>query len=275
MAVFAHPDDESGIGGTLARYADQGLEVSLVCATRGEAGEISDPALATPATLGEVREEEMETACQILGIQHLFFLDYCDSGMEGTDENSRQTAFIQADVDEVRAKIVCLIRELKPDIFITFEPFGWYGHPDHRAISRWASEAFYLAGDVAAYPEKGATWQPQRLFHAVLPFSHFETILEETAKADELESNEIIEGVPREQWLKTEAAVTHVMDVTPYFDVKYKATLAHRTQFDEEHIFRTIPLEELSKAMSVECFIQVHPPPPASWTEEPLTDLLT
>ena len=177
MAIFAHPDDEGAIGGTLAAYARQGMEVTLVCTTRGEAGEISDPALATAETLGEVRQRELEAACQILGIEQLYFLDYCDSGMEGTAENGRPTAFMQADPVEVKGKLVGLMRQLEPDIVITFEPFGWYGHPDHIATSRWATEAYALAGNATAYPDKGAAWQPQRLFHAVIPPSTTRTFL--------------------------------------------------------------------------------------------------
>ena len=87
MAIFAHPDDEGAIGGTLARYANNGTEVTLVCGTRGEVGEISDPSLATPETLGEVRQKELEAACAVMGIHNLEFLNYRDSGMVDTPEN--------------------------------------------------------------------------------------------------------------------------------------------------------------------------------------------
>ena len=86
MAIFAHPDDEGAIAGTLALYAQNGTGVTLVCATRGEVGEISDPALATPATLGEVREKELQTACNILGIQQI--------AVGGLDKRNTQTCEI-------------------------------------------------------------------------------------------------------------------------------------------------------------------------------------
>ena len=160
MAVFAHPDDEGVVAGTLARFAAQGSEVMLVCATKGEAGEISDPALATAENLGEVRQGELEEACRILGIQHLEFLNYCDSGMDGTPQNEDSRALLQADAQEVVGKIVDLIRGFRPDIVITFEPFGWYGHPDHIAVSRWTTEAVNQAGDGQAYPGSVQAWQP-------------------------------------------------------------------------------------------------------------------
>ena len=275
MAIFAHPDDEGAIGGTLAAYARQGAEVTLVCTTRGEAGQISDPALATAETLGEVRQKELEAACQIIGIQQLQFLDYRDSGMAGTAENGNPHALVQADPAEVTGKLVSLIRRLKPNIVITFEPFGWYGHPDHQATSRWATEAYALAGDAAAYPDSGATWQPQRLFHAVLPFSKFQAVIQEAAAGGYFESHDLIESIPQEQLLKTESEVTHVIDITALFDIKLNAMRAHHTQFSEEHMFRKIPREMMIKASGNEYFIQVHPLPDKSLTQDPLPDLFT
>ncbi len=273
MAIFAHPDDEGAIGGTLAAYARQGVEITLVCATRGEAGEISDPALATAETLGEVRQKELEAACQILGIRQLRFLDYCDSGMAGTAENGSPTAFVQAHPAEVIGKLVRLIRELKPDIVITFEPFGWYGHPDHQAASRWATEAYTLATDAAAYPNSGSPWQPQRLFHAVIPFTKFQTMIQQAAAAGYFESHDLIDSIPQEQQIRTESEVTHVIDITPLFDIKQSAMRAHHTQFSEEHMFRKIPREMMIKASGDEYFIQVHPLPEKSLTQDPLPDL--
>jgi LmbE family N-acetylglucosaminyl deacetylase len=87
LACYAHPDDEQGVTGTLRLALDAGIRVGLLCATRGEVGEIADPSLATPETLGEVREQELRRACEIIGIKDLYFLDYRDSGMVGTPEN--------------------------------------------------------------------------------------------------------------------------------------------------------------------------------------------
>ena len=94
LAVFAHPDDETfGGGGLLAKYAAEGVRVSPVCATRGEVGEISDPALATRENLGEVREGELRAACRVLGIEEPIILGYRDSGMAGTSDNADSRAF--------------------------------------------------------------------------------------------------------------------------------------------------------------------------------------
>jgi LmbE family N-acetylglucosaminyl deacetylase len=258
LAVFAHPDDEGAIAGTLARYAQEGAQVGLICATRGEAGEISDPSLATPENLGSVRENELHCACAAIGISDLHLLGYCDSGMEGTGENELPTAFIQADPDEVRSKLVRIIRETKPQVIITFEPFGWYGHPDHIAAGRYATEVFKLAGDPEAYPEVGAPWRPARLFHAVLLLSQFKAV------ADYAQEHGIDLDFPDELPLEREEAlvaqVTHRLDTQPYREKKSAATACHRTQFGDDHLFRRVPQELIWESTRYEHFIQVEPP---------------
>ena len=107
-----------------------------------------------------MRAAELQAACEILGIGELRFLGYRDSGMEGTPENQDPRALVQADPDEVTGQLVGLMRELQPDVVITFEPFGWYGHPDHQAVSRWVTAAFPLVADPSAYAEMGQAWQP-------------------------------------------------------------------------------------------------------------------
>src|ERR671932_2725290 len=122
LALFAHPDDEAfGSGGTLARYAAEGVAVALVCATRGEVGEIADPALATPETLGDVREAELRCAARALGVGELLFLGYRDSGMAGTPTNEDPRALARAPAEEVVARLVGIIRRLRPQVLVTFD----------------------------------------------------------------------------------------------------------------------------------------------------------
>jgi len=258
LAVFAHPDDEGAIAGALARYAQEEFHVSLVCATKGEAGEISDPSLATPENLGDVREKELRCACAAIGITDLHLLGYCDSGMDGTDENERLTAFIQADPNEVKGKLVKILRQTKPHVVITFEPFGWYGHPDHIAAGRYTNEAFNLAADPQAYPETGAPWQPARLFHAVLLLSQFKA-LADYAREQGIDLD-FPDQFPLEREEALVAQITHRLDTTPYQDAKAAATACHRTQFGDEHLFRKVPQEVIRTAMRYEHFIQVDPP---------------
>jgi LmbE family N-acetylglucosaminyl deacetylase len=261
MAIFAHPDDEGAISGTLRKYADAGVELTLVCATRGEVGEISDPSLATPETLGQVREGELMTAADVLGIRQVRLLDWRDSGMHGTPENEDARAFVQADPQVVIGQIVALIREIQPDIVITFEPFGWYGHPDHIFAGTCATQAYPLAADPDSYPAAGPAFQPQRLYHAVIPFSKFAEVIQEAVAAGYIESFDRPAGLPEEDLKQTEAQVTHVIDVADRFEIKQLARDAHRTQFSPAHPFNKIPKALLIKSSGQEHFIQVHPPP--------------
>jgi LmbE family N-acetylglucosaminyl deacetylase len=258
LAVFAHPDDEGAVAGTLARYAHEGTQVVLVCATRGEAGEISDPSLATPESLGSVREAELRCACAAIGITDLRLLGYCDSGMEGSGNNDLPTAFIQADADEVRGKLVKIIRETRPQVVITFEPFGWYGHPDHIAAGRYANEAFALAGDAEAYPQTGDPWQPARLFHAALMLSDFKPMVD-YARAHDLDLD-FPDQFPAEREKALAAQITHRLDSDPYRRTKSAATACHRTQFGGDHLFNVVPQEIRRAANRYEYFIQAEPP---------------
>src|SRR5579859_1122105 len=108
LAVFAHPDDEGTVSGALLQYKAAGVETGLICATRGEVGEIADPALATPENLGQVREGEMRAAAAALNLDHLWFLDYRDSGMAGTADNKNPHAFVQANPAEAVGKLVAI-----------------------------------------------------------------------------------------------------------------------------------------------------------------------
>jgi len=273
MAIFAHPDDENAVGGTLAHYIKQGNEVVLVCTTRGEVGEISDPALATPETLGAVRQKELESACGILGIQHLEFLDRRDSGMDGTDENNDPRAFVQSNPDEIKGQIVGLIRKYKPDIIITFEPFGWYGHPDHIFTSKWVTEAYPMVSDANAYPDNGAVWQPKRLYHAAMKFSNFKAIMQQAIDAGYIEPDAFNFEIPEEAILKTEAQITHTVNIDAYYDQKQEAMRAHQTQFGEDSPFSKIPEEMMKKGWGGEYYIQVYPAPDPVLHESLATDL--
>ena len=185
-------------------------------------------------------------------------MGYCDSGMEGTAENELPTAFIQADPDEVKSKLVRIIRETKPQVVITFEPFGWYGHPDHIATGQYSTEAFKLAGDPDAYPDAGDPWSPSRLFHAVLLLSQFKAV------ADYGQEHGIEVDFPDEFPLEREEAlaaqITHRLDTQPYQETKSAATACHRTQFGDDHLFRRVPQEIIWDSMRYEHFIQVEPP---------------
>jgi LmbE family N-acetylglucosaminyl deacetylase len=135
MFIAAHPDDEAlGMGFTLAKYAAEGVEVSLVCATRGERG-WTGPAEDDPGlqALGRVREAELRASARVLGAKEIHLLDYIDGDLD------------QADPHEAALKIAALLRRVRPQVAVTFDPFGAYGHPDHIAISQFTASAVLLA----------------------------------------------------------------------------------------------------------------------------------
>ncbi len=165
LAVLAHPDDESfGMGGTLALYAERGAEVHLICATRGEAGEVGPEYLKEFTSIAELREAELRCAAGHLGLTGVYFLDYRDSGMVGSPDNQNPEALINAPLEEVTALVAHKIRELKPQVVLTFDPIGGYRHPDHIHIQQAATQAFHLAGD-AAYKSDLPPYQTQKLYY--------------------------------------------------------------------------------------------------------------
>jgi LmbE family N-acetylglucosaminyl deacetylase len=169
LAVLAHPDDESfGLGGTLALYAARGVETHLVCATRGEAGTVDPEHLEGYKSIAERRVAELSCAVGILGLSGVHFLDYRDSGMPGSPDNSHPQALAAAPQDEVAGKITGFIRRLQPQVVLTFDPIGGYRHPDHIAIHRATLQAFHLAGD-ASYVSTDPLFQPQKLYYQVIP----------------------------------------------------------------------------------------------------------
>ncbi len=257
LAVFAHPDDETAVAGTLAHYADLGAAVALVCATKGEAGEISDPSLATTDNLAEVRARELRCSCDLIGIQQLVMLDYCDSGMRGTSENEKPTAFIRARDEDVQRKLVRVFRQFKPDVVVTFEPFGWYGHPDHIAAGKHATEAFHLASSREAFPEVGNPWQPDRLFHAVMPRRNFKKMARVAHEMGIALGG--FENLPLDEQDPMEERITHQIDVTHRLDLKDRLLACHRTQFGEDHLFRRLPRDIMKETWGCEFFIQVSP----------------
>ncbi len=170
LAVLAHPDDESfGMGGTLALYASRGVDVHLVCATRGEVGEVAPELLKGFESIAQLRESELRCAAGVLGLTGVHFLDYRDSGMPGSADNTHPQALAAQPLDEVAAKVVRYIRELKPQVVLTFDPIGGYRHPDHIAIQQATVRAFEQAGNPEFAPESLPVYTPDRLYFHKMP----------------------------------------------------------------------------------------------------------
>ncbi len=170
LAVLAHPDDESfGLGGTLALYAKRGYDTHLVCATRGEAGTVDAEHVRGYQSIAALREAELRCAAEYLGLKGVYFLGYRDSGMPGSGDNQHPEAQVNHPVEEVAGRVVRYIRELKPDVVLTFDPIGGYKHPDHIHIHKATVLAFEKADDASFHPEAGVPFKPRGLYFQVFP----------------------------------------------------------------------------------------------------------
>ena len=259
LAVLAHPDDETfGCGGTLAKYASEGTRVALVCATRGEVGQISDPALATPVNIGRVREGELREACRVLGISDLFMLDYRDSGMPGAEDNHHAQALSMADAGALAGQVAEIITNFKPQVVLTFDPSGGYGHPDHIAIHHAARSAFLASRKGATEAEgRGKSDRPSKLYYIGIPRSLFRefqaTIREKEIESDFGEMDPDRMGVPDEE-------LTTELDVSQYRDLKAGAARCHRTQVVDGDPFSWLPESLRDRFLSREYLVRAEPP---------------
>jgi len=228
LAVFAHPDDETfGPGGTLARYAHEGVSVHLICATRGEAG---GNAAETPddcPDLARRREQELHCAARILGLAKVHLLDYRDSGMPGSPHNQHPRALIQADPQAVATQIADHLVALRPQVVITFDPFGGYGHPDHIAIHRATVLAFQMVREGLLPAEE----QPKKLYYTTFPRTllrllvYLMPLVGRDPKA--AGRNKDINLV---QILEHELPVTTRIDVSRYYHLREQAGACHSSQ---------------------------------------------
>ena len=252
LCVFAHPDDEGfGTGGMLVRSVRSGVEVHLLTLTPGDAGEIADPVLATPATLGQVRRRELADACAILGAQPPEILDYADGHLA------------EADHTEVERHIVARIRALRPRVVLTFDANGGYGHLDHMAVHHRTVAAFEAAANPARFPDLGpAPFRPDRLYFTAYrrtllnrmnaDMRRYQTALD-FGDVQTIDDAEV--GTPDEQ-------VTTTVDVRDVFEVRWAALLAHRTQMGPLNPFRRVPEATVREWMAQDTFVRAYPPAP-------------
>ncbi len=251
LGVYAHPDDEQGITGALAKAAQEGIRTGLVCATRGELREISDPALATPENLGEVREGEMRAAADIAHVQHLWFLDYLDSGMMGTPGNDDPKSFYRANDEEALAKLVKIIREFKPTVMVTFDETGGYGHPDHLTIHTLTTLAFDAAADAKRYPGAGEAWKTSRLYYSSFPRS---TLTKMAGWFKEQELSSSFGTVDFSKMGLDDEKITNTVDVAEWVPLKGESLNMHRTQMNPDSPFSKIPADLLTLFRSQEYY---------------------
>jgi LmbE family N-acetylglucosaminyl deacetylase len=170
LLAMAHPDDESfGMAGTIARYVGEGVEVHLICATNGDVGTADPEHMQSYESMAQLRLAELTCAAAELGIARVFTFGYRDSGMTGSPDNDHPASLHRADPDNVARRIAGVIREVRPQVVVTFDPFGGYGHPDHIKMHDATRLAFEAAGDPLSYPEQAAAglepYRPQKLYY--------------------------------------------------------------------------------------------------------------
>ena len=266
LAVHAHPDDECiGTGGVLARYVDEGVRTVLVTCTDGAVGEISDPALATPENLAEVRARELDEAVRILRVSRLVKLGYRDSGMAGTADNTNPASFQQARFDEAVERVVRIIREERPQVVITYDERGGYGHPDHIRAHQVAVAAFEAAADSDRFPSAGEAWASAKLYYSVVPRSALSRFAERLREAGievpfrrQAESAESADEDP--PFGVADERVTTSVDVSAYVGQKRAALEAHRTQMGPDQFFMRVPQDLFAEVFGRETFQRVSGP---------------
>ncbi len=238
LLVHAHPDDETiGTGATMAKYAAEGVLVTLVTCTLGEEGEVLVPELEHLAAdrddgLGQHRVGELAAAMEALRVADHRFLGgpgrWRDSGMMGTAANERPECFWQADVEAAVRELVAVLREVRPQVVVTYDDNGGYGHPDHVQAHRVTVAAFGAAGAADYAPELGEPWQASKLYWTAVPKSVLQSGIDalKDSGSDFFgvdSADDLPMGVPDEQ-------VTTEVDARDHLDAKVAAMRAHRTQ---------------------------------------------
>jgi len=262
--VLAHPDDESfGNAGTMLLAHEAGMTTGLICATRGEAGEIRDPELANRASLPAVREQELRRAMRLAHLDTLRMLGFSDSGMAGTPENDNPRALVQIPPDELVAHVAGQIRELRPRAVIGFGPDGIYGHPDHVRIG----EVLDRAVVEAARDDQqglGTPWRVDAQYHVTVPRERVFIAARDPESPFHGMSEETLShyGTPMEQ-------ITHWIDIRSQAIKKHEILMQHLTQISRSNPL-VDPESTAAKALlAVETYARV----PLPWDVEQPTQV--
>ncbi|MCW2707692.1 MAG: 1D-myo-inosityl-2-acetamido-2-deoxy-alpha-D-glucopyranoside deacetylase [Frankiales bacterium] len=264
LLVHAHPDDETiGTGATMAKYAAEGAHVTLVTCTLGEEGEILVPSLAHLASdqedrLGQHRIGELAAACAALGVTDHRFLGgpgrWRDSGMMGTPQNDEPGCFWRADLDEASRALVAVIREVRPQVVVTYDDNGGYGHPDHIQAHRVTVAAVEQAADPAYAPETGEPWTVAKLYWTAFPKSVLQAGIDHLKASGQTNffgadsADDLPFGIPDEQ-------VTTEIDARAHLDAKVAAMRAHASQISVDGPFFALSDNVGQQAMGREFYV--------------------
>jgi N-acetyl-1-D-myo-inositol-2-amino-2-deoxy-alpha-D-glucopyranoside deacetylase len=246
LLVHAHPDDETtSTGAAMARYAAEGAHVTLVTCTLGEEGEVLVPALAQLAAaegdqLGGYRYHELSGAMAELGVSDYRLLGgpgrWRDSGMMGLPTNDAARAFWRADLTEATRELVAVVREVRPQVLVTYDENGGYGHPDHVQTHRVAMAAVDAAADPAFAPETGEPWAVSKVYWAVIPRSAIQRGIDLMIEAGE-SGLFGVSSVDELEFVVSDDLVTAVLDGRKWLPQKVAAMRAHASQISADGPF--------------------------------------
>lgn len=275
LGIFAHPDDESfGPGGTLARYAAEGANVHVIIATDGIAGSVDDDSYTqTHESLAQVRSTELSDAAVELGITSIWSLPYRDSGMRGTPENENPDALIQQPIELLVDEIREYMERLQPQVVITHDPFGGYGHPDHVRCCEATTAAFHLLATSgqsesaeAASGQADESYCPQKLYYTAFNKRMLKIIVKLMplwgADPTAIGRNKDIDLVEISRW---HTPVHTRINVADYLSEKDRASRAHASQYSGGPSYiKALPAFVRKRVLSFDEFTRAYPAPPLS-----------
>jgi LmbE family N-acetylglucosaminyl deacetylase len=249
MAILAHPDDESlGCGGTLAKYASEGVETFVLTATRGDSGRYrgyppGDPRHPGRSKLASIRETELQAAARVLGIHEVSWLDYRDQELD------------RADPREIITGIAGHLRRVRPDVVLTFAPDGAYGHPDHIAISQFTAAAIVAAADPAARCDGAGNPPPHavaKLYYMAWPeptWALFQKAFRQLVQ--------IVDGVERRATPWPDWAITTEIDARRFWQTTWRAISCHESQVTAYERLQSLTRDEHQALWGRQSFYRV------------------
>ena len=269
LISYAHPDDESfGLGGLIAKYVSEGVEVYLICATNGDVGTVAAEHLNGYSSVAELRLSELDCAAELLGIKQVFKFGYRDSGMMGSETSNDPACLWQADQVVLTRRVVEVIREVQPQVVITFNSYGGYGHPDHIAIQKATTAAFSAAGESSFVTDGQAPYKPQKLYYSSIPTRSLRTAVMMTrlrgqdprhlGKNHDLDLMAVLEHVEP----------THTLvNIGQFFEKWQEANACHKSQLGGG-MNNNVPLFIRKLLTPSQSFTRIYPAPQANRVDE-------